>query len=1198
MIYNDFRPQNILKFLIMHPNDLLMNKLQIGALNCYGLKDKIDYPEFLNLVSKNDIFGVSETWLGDNDEEVVLPGYKFYPMNRKKERGVQRGSIGLFIKNNIKKIVKVRYDLSNENFLWCKLCKNYFGYTDDVFICVVYIPPEYSTRERRLGMDHFKCLIKDTTAKIKSNNIILMGDFNSRTGNLEDLLIKDKHDECPCDGFFSDIKLRRNNQDMTINKYGKKLVEFCAATKSYIANGRTVGDLAGRLTCYQEMGASAVDYAIINEKMHEHVLYFEVLDPYVGSDHCPLGLTLSLPHKIGVGGGKTTKLASQYRWNDKTRERLGARLSSGDVDAQINKIDIMLQDENGDITDVVHELVDIIDFDKKHKIRGHKKQNRKPVNNKKWYDHSCYEMSKRLKLVSSLCAKSPKDPFLRGSFKKTCKEYKKLIKYKKKEWTASMIHSLENLECRDPKKYWDLINEIRQKKSGEQHYDTDEFVAFFETLFAEKVSPDEKIDQKLAKNLTEVSQTGEPMFTMAELRKAIKLLKLNKSAGLDRIPAEFLKALPERILLIILKIINKIRTCFQYPDQWARGITTLLLKDGDDGDPNNYRAITVADAISKVFAIMLNERVEKWSIDNKIICKEQIGFEKKSRPADHLLVLKTLIDIYNKKGKKLYTCFVDYQKAFDSVWRAGLFYKLLKYGMSRDIVNIIKNMYAKTSTCLKMGDEITPQFRTYCGVRQGCILSPKLFNLFINDIPGIFDDSCCPVALGRVSVSCLMYADDLVIFSESAGGLQNCLNKLHRYTKKWGLKLNLKKTKVLIFRGGGRRPSDTFYFGHQQVHIQKNYKYLGTTISDTGSFKTNQAVLKKKGLRASYVVMKDIGIHAKPSVAISIFEKVVEPILTYNCEISQAYFPKKWNFDKFKNNLLNINRELNRVVLGFLRQILGVHKKTTSLATMAETGKLPISFKIFMSTFKYWIRAFTCGSDLVCEAIRCNNLNSQDGGQSWMRIIHYLLKLTGMQNMRPTNNIKTNGGLIKSFKRRLKAVLLGEVQTGMINSPKLDFYNKFKKSLQFESYLDNVPRHLRIHVTRLRLSSHNLPVETLRYNKTKIRREDRLCKMCTLGEVGDEDHYLRRCNEMTDIRNSFIVGVRGVVGDFGRFGQDDIVSYCMIMHDDRIQTIYSAYVKDILNRYREIVEDTGHDPHKIIHTRCGRTVKRPEKLDL
>ncbi len=1171
--------------------------LKVGALNCQGLKDKVDYPEFLKLVEKNDIFGVTETWLGDGDvDQITLPGYKFYPMNRNKERGIQRGSIGLFIKHNIKKYVKIRHDLSNENFLWCKLCKHYFGYTEDVFICIVYIPPEYSTRERRLRLDHFKVL-KDTTAKIDSSSIILMGDFNARTGNIEDL-VKDKHETCPYDDFYSDIRLERNNQDQTTNKYGKRLIEHCVATKSYIANGRTLGDLQGRLTCFQELGASTVDYAIINEKLHNHVLCFEVLDPYIGSDHSPVELTISLPQKIVNERKKLKNLTSQYRWNELSKQKLEVRINSESTDAQILKIENMLHSESIDMTKITFELVDIIDFDQKNKNPKVKKKRKKQKTPKKWYDYSCHEMSKRLKLVANLCSKSPKDPHLRGSLRKTSKEYKKLIKFKKREWTNTLIQSLESVEKEDPKKYWDIINEIRHKKDGEQHYDTEEFVAFFETLFAKRKSPNENIDQKVANELSDANFLENIQFTLVELKAAIRLLKNNKAAGPDRVPAEFLKALPDKILEIILKVINKIMECYDYPEQWAKGITTLLLKDGDDGNPNNFRAITVADAISKVFAIMLNERIEKWDTENKIMSEQQIGCKKKCRPADHMLVLKTLIDTYNRTGKKLYTCFVDFQKAFDSVWRAGLIYKLLKYGMNKSIVKVIKNMYEKTSICLKMNDLVTPHFRTYCGVKQGCILSPKLFNLFINDIPDIFDKTCSPVLLGKKSISCLMYADDLVIFSESADGLQNCLNKLHAYTEKWGLKVNLKKTKILIFQNRGRRSNNTFYLGHQEVQSQKSYKYLGTTITDTGNFKTNETIMKKKGLRASYIIMKDIGRHTKPSTAISIFEKVVEPILTYNCEVTQAYLPKNWDYKKFKGNIFKINKELNRVVLSFLRQVLGVHKKTTNLAIVAETGKLPISMKIFTSIFKYWLRSFTCESDLVREAVQCNIVNSQKGGQSWTRIIYLLLQLTDMQNIRPTDNIKANDKLFHSFKTKIREVLYNISLSEIANSPKLDYYKKYKKNILFESYLDNVPRHLRIHVTRLRLSSHNLPIETLRYGKKKIERQNRICKLCSLNEVGDEDHYLHRCNAMNGVRESFIGDIKKSMVDFEHFEQSDVIKYCTIMHDTRIQTTFATFIKNVLNKYREIIEYTGHDPHKIIQTRCGRTIKRPNKLNL
>ena len=78
--------------------------------------------------------------------------------------------------------MKIREDISDENFLWCKIQKSYTGYHEDLFICMVYIPPEGSTREKRINVDHFKQL-QETTAKIDSNSIILLGDFMQELAN-------------------------------------------------------------------------------------------------------------------------------------------------------------------------------------------------------------------------------------------------------------------------------------------------------------------------------------------------------------------------------------------------------------------------------------------------------------------------------------------------------------------------------------------------------------------------------------------------------------------------------------------------------------------------------------------------------------------------------------------------------------------------------------------------------------------------------------------------------------------------------------------------------------------------------------------------------------------------------------------------------------------------------------------------------
>ena len=267
-----------------------------------------------------------------------------------------------------------------------------------------------------------------------------------------------------------------------------------------------------------------------------------------------------------------------------------------------------------------------------------------------------------------------------------------------------------------------------------------------------------------------------------------------------------------------------------------------------------------------------------------------------------------------------------------------MYYKLIKYGIDPGIIKLIQNMYEKTTQRLKFDNKISRRFLTHRGVKQGCILSPKLFNLFINDIPDIFDSSCHPAKLGSIDINCLMYADDLVLISETEAGLQKCLDKLHEYTKKWNLKVNQKKTQVVIFKLSGYRGKlPSFTLGPDNLKVVKEYKYLGTTMTNTGTFKLNEVNLKKKGLRANFLLTRSID-RAKPSTAIKLFEKMVEPILTYNSEVTLAFLPKSWDYSKFILNMWEHGTEINKVCMNFLRQILGVHKKTSNIALMTETG--------------------------------------------------------------------------------------------------------------------------------------------------------------------------------------------------------------------------------------------------------------------
>ena len=216
-----------------------------------------------------------------------------------------------------------------------------------------------------------------------------------------------------------------------------------------------------------------------------------------------------------------------------------------------------------------------------------------------------------------------------------------------------------------------------------------------------------------------------------------------------------------------------------------------------------------------------------------LISKNQIGFRKKSRTADHLLTLKYLSKKYVTIGhKKLFMCFIDFQKAFDSVWHTGLFYKLRTMGLNGKLLDLVEDIYGRTNCAVKQGDKRTQFFNFSKGVRQGCPLSPLLFNLFINELVQLIDlNTKSHISLnGSDKVNILLYADDIVIIAHSQNDLQDHLNKLSEFCDFWGLKINTRKTKCMVINRGNRLCNLGISIKNEDIENVKSFKYLGFTI--------------------------------------------------------------------------------------------------------------------------------------------------------------------------------------------------------------------------------------------------------------------------------------------------------------------------------------------------------------------------------
>jgi hypothetical protein len=161
---------------------------------------------------------------------------------------------------------------------------------------------------------------------------------------------------------------------------------------------------------------------------------------------------------------------------------------------------------------------------------------------------------------------------------------------------------------------------------------------------------------------------------------------------------------------------------------------------------------------------------------------------------------------------------------------------MLKYNIRGKIFSIVESMYKHSQIQIKMNDKITKSIRVNTGVKQGEVLSPTLFNLFINDLPeNIPIDNDTPL-LENKDIRCLLYADDLVLFSLSPVGLQNSINGLNKFCSTWNLEVNIKKTKILKFSGNGHKCSEKFNLNNYLLENVQKYKYLGIEFSASCAF--------------------------------------------------------------------------------------------------------------------------------------------------------------------------------------------------------------------------------------------------------------------------------------------------------------------------------------------------------------------------
>jgi hypothetical protein len=438
------------------------------------------------------------------------------------------------------------------------------------------------------------------------------------------------------------------------------------------------------------------------------------------------------------------------------------------------------------------------------------------------------------------------------------------------------------------------------------------------------------------KNWSQGMDNVSDLVTLSELNVVLNSLKKKSSSGKDGINNLHLINIPDNFKQILLKVINKSLSQGQVLSSWKVAVVSMIPKKiAFSSDPTNYRPISLLSCVGKVLEKIIKIKLVKFLDDKKIIIDEQSGFRKNRRTSDNLFFLtQKVIENFNR-GKKCLAIFFDIAKAFDKVYHEGLIYKLIKIGTPDYLIKWIISYLKNRKFSVRVGDSTSDEKNIETGVPQGGVLSPILFNIFINDIP--------KENLTNIRYS-LLFADDLTSFfcydkpRKLLSYVKKYLKKIEFWLVKWKLKMSANKCCYITFSKKNNKQDRKFnlnLFG-ENIPYDKNPTFLGIKFDENLTFVPHLELMKKK-LNGRQNLLKILS-HRKWKLSkktlLIIYYALIRSLIDYIFFISDSisvasntilqrvqnraiksiyHLPLYTNLDRFQNSisLSNINDRMN-----------------------------------------------------------------------------------------------------------------------------------------------------------------------------------------------------------------------------------------------------------------------------------------------
>ncbi|KAK3547975.1 hypothetical protein QTP70_001636 [Hemibagrus guttatus] len=284
----------------------------------------------------------------------------------------------------------------------------------------------------------------------------------------------------------------------------------------------------------------------------------------------------------------------------------------------------------------------------------------------------------------------------------------------------------------------------------------------------------------------------------------------------DDIPVEVWKCLGEAAVEFLSSLFNRVLESERMPEEWRRSVLVPIFKNkGDVQSCSNYRGMKLMSHTMKLWERVVEARLRKVVE----ICEQQYGFMPRKSTTGAIFALRILMEKYRDGQRELHCVFVDLEKAYDRVPREELWYCMRKSGVAEKYVRVVQDMYERSRTVVRCAVGQTEEFKVEVGLHQGLALSPFLFAMVMDQLSE---------KVRQESPWTMMFADDMVICSESREQVEENLERWRFALERRGMKVSCSKTEYMCVNE--REGSGTVRLQGEEVKKVQEFKYLGSTV--------------------------------------------------------------------------------------------------------------------------------------------------------------------------------------------------------------------------------------------------------------------------------------------------------------------------------------------------------------------------------